>query len=145
MQNVAKYLLLVVVLFWTGGAWAENTVVIVHKDSALDTISQRDLSAVYLYRKKTVNNVRLKAVELYHDTETKTDFHRRITGKNLQQLKAYWSRLVFTGKGIPPYSLDSETRVVDYVSVTPNAIGYVRQSKVNDSVKVINVLGRDDQ
>ncbi|OUS28207.1 hypothetical protein A9Q99_11750 [Gammaproteobacteria bacterium 45_16_T64] len=140
MSQLIKMLLLMFPFFWAANVFAENIVVIVHKDSVINTISEGDLAGVYLKRKKRVDGQRLKVVDINNDSDIKAYFHEAVTQKTLQQLKAYWSRLIFTGKGIPPYSLDTEERVVEFVSRTPNAIGYVGKSKMNNRVKVIREI-----
>jgi hypothetical protein len=58
-------------------------------------------------------------------------------GKSSSQLNAYWSKLVFTGKGTPPEKLTTDQAVIDFVAANGNAIGYVDSAKVTDKVKVI--------
>jgi len=55
-------------------------------------------------------------------------------------MKAYWSRLVFTGKGKPPMSVGSASEMLSAVAADSSAIGYVDASQVNDSVKVVLTL-----
>jgi ABC-type phosphate transport system substrate-binding protein len=64
-------------------------------------------------------------------------FHDNVVKKSPSQMKAFWSKLVFTGKGTPPKEFASDEEVLAFVSSTPGAIGYVDDTKVNDSVRVI--------
>ena len=52
-------------------------------------------------------------------------------------MKAYWSKLVFTGKGTPPAELANEAAVLSHVAANPDAIGYVDAASVDGSVKVV--------
>ena len=56
--------------------------------------------------------------------------------KSSSQIKAYWSKLVFTGKGKPPTEL-SGADAIKFVAEKPYAIAYVDASKVDTSVKVL--------
>ena len=58
-------------------------------------------------------------------------------GKSGSQYKAFWSKLVFTGKGKPPKEMSGDAAVIAAVSANPDAIGYVSASAVTDAVKVI--------
>lgn len=64
-------------------------------------------------------------------------FYSKLTGKNSNQLKAYWSKLVFTGSGQPPKEAESAQDMVNLVGINPNLLGYVDKSAVNSSVKVL--------
>jgi ABC-type phosphate transport system substrate-binding protein len=51
-----------------------------------------------------------------------------------------WARIVFSSAGKPPQELKSGADVKKVISQTPNAIGYIEKSEVDDSVKVIAVV-----
>ncbi len=50
---------------------------------------------------------------------------------------AYWAIRLFVGKGAPPPELSSPAEVVKFVQSTPGAIGYVDESDLVDSVRVL--------
>jgi ABC-type phosphate transport system substrate-binding protein len=50
---------------------------------------------------------------------------------------AYWAIRLFVGKGAPPQELSSPAEVVKFVQSTPGAIGYVDESDLVDSVRVL--------
>lgn len=54
-----------------------------------------------------------------------------------QKNNEIWARQVFTGGLKPPPALDGDDAVLQYVATTPDAIGYVQASRVNNKVKVI--------
>jgi len=65
------------------------------------------------------------------------EFNKKVLKKSSSQLKAYWSKLVFTGKGTPPRSLNSDEDVLSLISSNPNLIGYVDVTNVTSKVKVV--------
>ncbi len=65
------------------------------------------------------------------------EFNGKVLNKTASQLTAFWSKLVFTGKGQPPESMGSDADVVAAVASNPNAIGFIDASAVNDSVRVV--------
>jgi len=65
------------------------------------------------------------------------EFNKKALNKSSSQLKAYWSKLVFTGKGTPPKEVGSDAEVISLVAANPNIIGYVSKSAVDGSVKVV--------
>ena len=64
-------------------------------------------------------------------------FNQAVLNKSESQLKAYWSQLVFTGKGTPPKELDNDDAIKALVASTPGAIGYIDAAKIDGSVKVV--------
>lgn len=67
-------------------------------------------------------------------------FYQRIAGRSNSQMKAYWSKIVFSGGGQPPKEAISAQDVVNQVGKSANLIGYVDKSAVNKSVKIVLLL-----
>lgn len=67
----------------------------------------------------------------------RTEFSQKVLGKDISQVKAAWSKLVFTGKGTAPKEYATSAEVKKAVAADVNAIGYIEKSAVDDSVKVI--------
>lgn len=55
----------------------------------------------------------------------------------MAQVKALWSRLVFSGKGQPPKELADSASVKKAVAADPKVVGYIEKSAVDGSVKVL--------
>ena len=68
------------------------------------------------------------------------EFNRKVLRKSSSQLKAYWSKRLFTGKGTPPKEVGSDADMIELVASNPNFIGYVDASMVTDKVKVISTF-----
>ena len=66
----------------------------------------------------------------------RADFYKKATGRDVAQVKAVWSRLVFTGKGQPPKEFADSAAVKKAVAADPKAIGYIDKAAVDGSVKV---------
>ncbi len=64
-------------------------------------------------------------------------FNDKILKKEQKQLLAYWSRIIFTGTGKPPATVDDDNSMKSLIAHTPTAIGYINASSVDTSVKVI--------
>ena len=64
-------------------------------------------------------------------------FYERVICRSSQQIKAYWSKQIFSGKGTPPKAASNNDEVLKLVASNPNLIGYVDSSKVNSDVKVV--------
>ena len=69
--------------------------------------------------------------------ESRDEFNQSVLGRSSSQVNAYWSKLVFTGKGNMPMELASDTEIISTISSNTGAIGYVNVSSLTDDVKVI--------
>lgn len=64
-------------------------------------------------------------------------FYTKVAGKSAAQVKAAWSRLVFSGKATPPKEVAGDDQVKKALSNNPDAVGYIDKSAVDGSVKVL--------
>ena len=120
-----------------GGPCFAEIAVIVHPSNAAQ-ISEDDVMRLFLGKKNKFSDGS-KAVPIYlaqgHDA--REEFNQKALRKSSSQLKAYWSKLIFTGKGAPPDALGSIEDVIAKVSSEPDTIAYIEASKATDAVKVV--------
>jgi ABC-type phosphate transport system substrate-binding protein len=134
-----KKLILVPLLSMSFMALA-NVAVIVHPSNSA-TLTQDDINKIFTGRAKSFTDGKAaEPVNLAEGVAVRADFDQKGLGRSSSQMKAYWSKLVFTGKGTPPKELASEQEVLDAVAKNPAAIGYVSAGAVNGSVKVAVTL-----
>lgn len=81
--------------------------------------------------------VPLQPVDQTETSPTREAFYKAINNKDSVQMKAYWARLIFTGKAKPPAVVGQDAEVKQHVAKNPNAIGYISKSSVDSSVKVL--------
>ena len=65
------------------------------------------------------------------------EFYSKTSGKSPAQVKAFRSKMIFTGKGRPLKEGGDSAAVRKLVAENPSAIGYVDKSAVDASVKVV--------
>jgi hypothetical protein len=65
------------------------------------------------------------------------EFYQKALGKSAPQLKAYWSKQVFSGKGQPPKVAGDGAAVKALIATNPNMVGYIDKSAVDGTVKVL--------
>ena len=111
--------------------------IIVHPSNNI-SLSADKVSRIFLGKDKSFPDGK-KAIPINQkDAQTVTqEFNKKIIGKSSSQIRTYWSKIVFTGKGSPPKEVTDDAEVLDLISTNPNLIGYIDASKVSDSVKVI--------
>jgi ABC-type phosphate transport system substrate-binding protein len=77
------------------------------------------------------------AVDQADNSPVRDEFYQKASGKTAAQVKAIWSRLIFSGKSTPPKEVASSADVKKFVAGNANAIGYIEKSAVDASVKVV--------
>ncbi len=140
MRFKTLFILMVIVTFHSR-VWGEEAIaVIVHKNNQANSLSNRQL--IDLYMGKLVafpDGQPALPLDQPEDSALREEFYELLTGRSINQINAYWSRLRFSGLGAPPEQQDS-TEVLKRVAEIDNAIGYVKLSDVTDKVKVIYTL-----
>jgi len=114
-------------------------VVVIANESVSDTsLSQKMVSDIYLGKKSTwsdgskINFVVLKG-------SAQETFLEKYVRKTESQFNTFWKKQVFTGKGSPPKSFDSDSAMITFVSRTPGAIGYVSANANVANVKTFTI------
>jgi hypothetical protein len=65
------------------------------------------------------------------------EFYRDVADMSAAQLEAYWSKIIFTGRGQPPEAVANDREARKFVAEHPDAIGYIEQNMVDSIVKVV--------
>jgi ABC-type phosphate transport system substrate-binding protein len=130
MKILLKTVLVAGFALGAAAANAADLVVIVSAKSSAAAMSADDIANIYLGK-----STALKPVD--NAGAVRGPFYTAVAGKDEAQVKAIWSKLVFTGKATPPKELPSSADVVKAVAADTNLIGYVEKSAVDASVKVV--------
>lgn len=81
----------------------------------------------------------MKLVDQPDSSKIKAEFYGKL-GRDLSQVKAIWSRLIFTGKGQSPKEVADSAAVKKAVAADPATIGYIDKSEVDSTVKVLSTM-----
>lgn len=79
----------------------------------------------------------IEPVDQVENNPIREDFYSKVIGKSASQMKSYWAKLSFTGKGTPPKELTSSAEIKKALDGNPKAIGYIEKSAVDAGVKVV--------
>lgn len=119
-------------------AQAEDLVVVVASSSKAPKLSADEVSAIFLGNAKSFpNGEKAVPIDQKAGTPSYAGFYQKATGKTESQIKAYWSRIMFTGKGQPPQEAGDGAAVKKLIAANPNMVGYIEASLVDASVRVV--------
>jgi ABC-type phosphate transport system substrate-binding protein len=112
--------------------------IIVNNSVSVPSISLDQAANIFLGKVNELpGGIRMVPIDQEDKQKAYAEFYSKVVKKDAAQLNAYWSRLIFTGKGEPPKKMADNTDVLALVAANPNIIGYVDASAVNSSVKVL--------
>ncbi len=115
-----------------------DVAVIGNKSIAADSLTARQISNLWLGKSKFIpGGGKPIVVDQVSGTSVHNDFYKNVVKKNGSQLKAYWAKVVFSGKRAPPMVLMSDADVINWVASTPGGLGYIDSASVNETVKVL--------
>ena len=114
----------------TAPAMAGDLVVVMGPSAA--PLTRDQVADVYLGRSNA-----LKPLDLPQSNELRDAFYKKATDRDSAQVKALWSRLIFTGQGQPPKELPDAAAIKKAVASDPKMIGYIDKSDVDATVKVV--------
>lgn len=110
--------------------------VIVHPSNAA-SLDQRAISKIFLGKlKEFPNGNKAVPISLSEGNKTQQAFVENVLKKSPNQLTAYWSKLLFTGKGQPPKQVGGDAEMIALIAANPNMIGFI-EGAGDSSVKVI--------
>jgi ABC-type phosphate transport system substrate-binding protein len=129
MKSLFRTVLFAAIALAAPAAYAEVVVIVSSRNTAT-TMAAEEIANIYLGKSMAMK-------PLDNGTAIRSEFYTKVAGKDEAQVKAIWSRLVFTGKATPPKELPTSADVVKAVAADPNAIGYVEKTAADSSVKVV--------
>jgi ABC-type phosphate transport system substrate-binding protein len=121
-----------------GAAALADVVAVVSVKSAATTLSKIQVADIFLGRASRFPDGALAVpVDQTEGSSTRDEFYMKVTGKSAAQMKAYWSKIIFTGRGQPPKTVSNSIEVKKRLVENPAAIGYIEATLVDGTVRVV--------
>ena len=115
-----------------------DVLVVTGAKSSFVALSKSQVSDVFLGKVTSLpDGSSATLVDLPESSPLRDEFYLKVANKSSSQAKAYWAKLYFTGRGVPPREAINSNEVKRILNSTPGAIGYIERSALDNSVKVI--------
>jgi hypothetical protein len=116
-------------------------VVVLNAQSSVDQLSKTQVVNIFLgHSRELPNGIPASPVDLPFGMPEKANFYQTLVNKDLDQIAAYWSRLVFAGSTSPPVQAASVQDAVQYVASHRGAIAYMERRNADARVKIVLTL-----
>ena len=113
------------------------TEIVVNQSVPVGEYSLNKTRAIFTMRQRFWSNGKKVQVFVLADNHP---LHKTFTKKKLHmfphQLRRVWDRMVFSGTGRAPVILNTEEEMLDKISNTPNAIGYLNSGTENEKLRL---------
>ena len=140
MRHAIVMLLALLLAEWAPPARAD-VYVVVNANNPVPAMTRKDALNLFMGRINAFTEVDLAMpLDLPRDDAVRDHFYLLLTGMRPAQVNSYWSRLMFTGRTLPPKVVASEAALVEAVRRNPGAIGYLSQEPSDRGVRVVLVL-----
>jgi ABC-type phosphate transport system substrate-binding protein len=140
MRSLPRLGLVLLALTSSGaGLAADNDVVaIVSAKSAIGNLDRAQVADIFLGKiGRLPDGGKPVPVDLPEGSAAREKFYTEFTGKSAAQVKAHWSKIIFTGRGQPPTVVADGRAALAKVAESPSTIAYVERHLVDESVRVV--------
>ncbi|MBL8459656.1 MAG: hypothetical protein JNM92_09865, partial [Zoogloea sp.] len=100
-------------------------------------LTREQAEKLYLGRSTTLSDGSSASLVDLPNGSVRDEFYLKLTGKNPAQIQAYWSRLVFTGRALPPREARSMAEARQWLTDTPNLIGYLDRNEPTAGMRIL--------
>jgi len=115
--------------------------IIINSENTIETISKTKLSNIFV-KKVTQwdDGAKIYPVDLTSSSSVRKSFSQVVHEKDVEAIKAYWRKQVFSGTSVPPVEKENDAAVINYVKANPGSIGYVSKDANTEGIKVIKLI-----
>ena len=136
-KQILKICSMLVGFALSASVWAGDVVVIVNKDNN-HAINKTLIAKIYTGKdKEWSNGDKIMLLDLPENNPARVSFSNDIVGKSVESLKFTWAQMMFSGVAVPPKVVQSDEEMKKYVTDNKNAIGYIKASSLDGSVKAV--------
>lgn len=115
-----------------------DILVVVNQDNPTGDLSKREIIDLYMGRNLYFADGS-QALRLDQPPESgeRKLFYQNLVKKSVAQVNAYWAKLLFAGRSSPPTTMENAEQLIETIRNNPRAIGYIKESDLDDTVKVV--------
>lgn len=137
-RRIYRILIVLAILCGVALKVQADVIVVVNKSNEA-SLDEEKIKNIFLGKAKYFPDGKAAIpLQMHPGSADYSSFASKVLGKDDNQLRAYWTRLLFTGRATPPKEVDSESQVIDLVAHNPNLIGYVSASSPGlEQVRVV--------
>lgn len=114
-----------------------QTLVVASERSDLNALSKHEVRQLYMGNATTADGNKVLLLDMPEGSAVRQFFYDSVAGKNESQLKSYWARMLFTGRGTPPRQVRGPKDMARSLKANPDALGYLEEGDLQPGLKVL--------
>ena len=137
-MNRIQFMLIGLALSLASEIAMADVVVVVSAKSPVMALSKNQLIDIFLGKvSRYPDGTEAMPLDQAEGSGARDEFYARVADKSAAQIKAYWSKIIFTGRGQPPPTVSNSLEVRKRIRENPAAIGCIDRARVDDAVRVL--------
>lgn len=131
---VFRFFFLILFFSVSVSASEAGIVIVVNKSVRLNSFSSNFARQIFgMKTRQWPDGAAVKVFVMPDRSEQHLKFSKEILGTFPYRLRSAWDRQVYSGTGQAPYEVISEDEMLELVSQTPGAIGYLPRKSANSA------------
>lgn len=115
-----------------------EVVVVVSARSTLSALSKNQILDIFLGKaNRFPDGSQAVPIDRNEDSDVRQEFYMKFANKSPAQVKAYWTSIIFTGRGQPPREITNGVELKKFLAENPSAISYIDKDLLDSSVKAL--------
>lgn len=114
-----------------------DLLVVTGSHSLLDSLTEQEVRQLFSGHLRQLHGLRLQPLDLPLGNADRDHFYRQLMGRTPEQMRAYWTRLLFAGQGQPPREVSSLGELSSLVGTSSEYIGYLPADALRHDLKVL--------
>jgi hypothetical protein len=115
-----------------------DDVAVVSSKSAITTLTRNQVMDIFFGRRTRFPDGSVAVpIDQSEGSAARIEFYSKFADMSPAQVKAFWAKIIFTGRGQSPKTVATGVEAKKALFASPNAITYIDQSMVDDSVRVV--------
>ncbi len=138
-QQLLLWFLGFAILGASSAARAQDVLIVTNKSVAISQLTSSQIRELFTGAKSRFSDGSRAIPVILRGGPVHEVFLHRQLGQTPEEFRVQWRKLVFTGQGSMLKEFASEAAMLEYISTTPGAIGYVSRVTNPDAVKILYV------
>jgi ABC-type phosphate transport system substrate-binding protein len=115
-----------------------DVVAVVGADSPISSLTRVEVMDIFLGRRtRFPDGSAALPIDQSEGSAARDEFYTTYAAMSAAQIKAFWSKIIFTGRGQPPKAVANGEEAKKLVAANLTAITYIDRTKVDSSVRIV--------
>ena len=131
-----KRISLLLILLLPLPAMAE-LVIVTGNQSLISSLTDNEVRQLFSGQLRSLMGRRVQPLDLSSRDSAREQFYQKVMGRTPDQMRAYWTRLIFTGQGQPPREVSNIREMETLLMSSAEYIGYLPESSLTGNMRVL--------